>query len=97
MKSFSPILLVYLVSPTQSTNHKYMTKILNDMSDYLISSPDGRVYWLEWILDNPECMLIPGKRMPKGAHTGDSHFSKYGHSVAAKHFIKNLLIKKSTI
>jgi len=72
-------------------------KLLNDMSDYLISSPDGRVYWLEWILDNPECMLIPGKRMPKGAHTGDSHFSKYGHSVAAKHFIKNLLIKKSTI
>lgn len=72
-------------------------KLLDKISNYLIKSPDDRTFWVEWILDNPECMLIPGKRLPQGAHTGDTHFSKYGHSVAAKHFIEELNVKKNTI
>ena len=56
----------------------------------IIPAPDSRLLWEDWILDNPNCMLIPGKRLPDNSWTGDNHFSKHGHKVAAEQFVKFL-------
>ena len=63
---------------------------LNKISDYLIYAPNKRMFWEDWMLENPDCMLIPGKRLSEGRHTGDTHFSIYGHKVAANHISNNI-------
>ena len=70
---------------------------LNEISDYIIYAPNKRLFWEDWILENPLCMLIPGERKSDGSFTGDTHFSRYGHRVAAKHFIKELNLKINII
>ena len=56
------------------------------LQDYLIPSPNGTLFWEDWILHHPECMLIPGKPLPDGGWTGDTHFGKIGHKVTANQF-----------
>lgn len=67
-----------------------MKKYLKKIDKNLISAPDSTLLWEDWILDNPNCMLIPGKPLSDGSWTGDTHFSKHGHKVAADHFVKFL-------
>jgi hypothetical protein len=65
-------------------------KSLKNIGNNLVYTPDSTLLWEDWILDNPNCMLIPGKPLPDGSWTGDTHFSKHGHKVAADHFVKFL-------
>ena len=80
-----------------NTNIPRCLEYLNKICDYIIYAPNKRLFWEDWILENPECMLIPGEKKSDGAFTGDTHFSKYGHKVAAKHFIKELKQKEKII
>ena len=82
------------------TPHQHLPRALNylnEISNYLIYAPNKRMFWEDWILENPKCMLIPGERISNDSFTGDSHFSKYGHKIAAEHFTKILNINKNKI
>jgi len=66
-------------------------KYLLEIQDYLIPTPDNTLFWEDWILQNPKCMLIPGKPLlPGNGFEGDTHFSQYGHKIAAEHFFSYL-------
>lgn len=53
---------------------------------HLIPTPTNTLFWEDWILKTPECMLIPGKEKLLGGWTGDTHFGKKGHQIAADQF-----------
>lgn len=73
------------------------TKEISDLKEHLlrlekniIPTPDSRLFWEDWVLDNPSCMLIPGKPLSNNSWTRDTHFSRHGHKVAAEQFVKFL-------
>lgn len=68
-------------------------EFLKEIDDYIVPAPDSTLLWEDWILNNPNCMLIPGERRPNGSWSGDTHFSIEGHRVAAEQFIKVLSTK----
>lgn len=80
-----------------STYEPWVLEFLKEIEDYIVPAPDSTLLWEDWILNNPNCMLIPGKRLPNGDWSGDTHFSIEGHRVAAEQFIKVLSIKKKAI
>lgn len=70
----------------QDPQNPYILKL----QDYLIPAPDGTLFWEDWMLKNPDCMLIPGVPLPDGGWTGDTHFGLQGHKIAAEHFFSYL-------
>ena len=63
-----------------SFHDPYLLKV----KESLIPAPDGNLIWEDWIIKNPECMVIPGELRPDFGWDGDTHFSSYGHKIAAE-------------
>ena len=79
-------------TPTGNRKEKTTNSNLLKYIDLLIPTPDGSLFWEDWILDNPKYMLIQGGPI-KGSldFKGDTHFSKHGHKEVSNYFKSFLL------